>query len=52
VSGAFDGASGDPTYAPVDENHQRWPGLGQRVYGATKILCEELGLHMAKTGGP
>jgi UDP-glucose 4-epimerase len=52
VYGAFDGAFGHPTYEPVDESYPRNPQGTQRIYGATKFLCEELGLHLSASGGP
>jgi UDP-glucose 4-epimerase len=39
----FEGPHGYPDYAPISENYPRGPMPAVRLYGASKILCEELG---------
>jgi UDP-glucose 4-epimerase len=49
VYGPLTGVYGYPTYQPVAETHPRitWPGV--RLYGATKALAEDMGMHYAET---
>lgn len=48
VYGPLTGSYGYPTYQPVAEAHPRLPWPGVRVYGATKTLAEDMGMHYAE----
>lgn len=49
VYGPLTGSYGYPTYQPVAETHPRLPWPGVRLYGATKTLAEDMGMHYAET---
>jgi UDP-glucose 4-epimerase len=51
VYAGFTGRHGHPRYEPVPESHVRAPLPLTRVYGATKIAGEELGLHYHESHG-
>jgi UDP-glucose 4-epimerase len=50
VFGPMVGRDGHPVYHPISEAHERTPWPGQRLYGATKTLAEDLGFHYAEMG--
>jgi UDP-glucose 4-epimerase len=47
----FTGVNGYPEYRAVDEQYPSEPGAPFRVYGATKRLCESLGIHYHEADG-
>jgi UDP-glucose 4-epimerase len=49
VYGPLTGVYGYPIYQPVAETHPRIPWPGVRLYGATKTLAEDMGMHYAET---
>jgi UDP-glucose 4-epimerase len=47
----FEDAYGYPTYERITENYPRGPMPGLRLYGASKIACEECGAHFHEQHG-